>query len=97
MTYDPTPAPRAPHSNSITRDHTRPARDVIALVAALWFLATGWFWSYLACLFIAYPAAIISFFVWRRRDAPPTALRKATPIVLALGLLVSIVAFFVFS
>jgi hypothetical protein len=83
---------------TLDRSNRNRARDVAALIAAIWFLATSWFWSYLACLFIAYPVGLASFLLWRRSgDAPPkTTLRRATPVALTLGLLSSAVAFFLF-
>lgn len=61
---------------------------IIALLLALWFALTSWIWVYYICLFIGYPAGIISFLLWfkRRKVDPKTNRYKTILTLLILGM-----------
>lgn len=72
---------------------------LLALLCGIWFLLTGWMWTYALCLVIAYPFALAGFFLWRRaRQAEPENKRaRVAGAFLAVGLLASAVAPFLFK
>jgi hypothetical protein len=65
---------------------------IIAVIFALWFAVTGIFWTYCAALFIAYPFAVISFFIWKEIKKDTQKRNIAIPVILIAGLVVSISA-----
>lgn len=73
-------------------------RDVGAICCGLWFLLTGWMWAYLANLYLAFPIAIVGFFLWRsaRRGAPPSRWNRVAGILLVVGMFSSLVALVLF-
>jgi len=71
----------------------------LSLLCGIWFLLTGWLWTYLANLFIAYPIAFIGILFWYigRRKNPRSLLNKIALGILVAGFVVSIVAFCFFK
>lgn len=61
------------------------------LICAIWFAWTGMVWTYWAALFIAYPVGIISFILWSTIKNENRRRTKAIPIILAVGLMLSLV------
>ncbi|TCV12247.1 hypothetical protein EDC17_102414 [Sphingobacterium alimentarium] len=37
---------------------------IISIICGVWFLLTGWIWSFLLAAFISYPIAIIGMLFW---------------------------------
>ncbi|MFN8334172.1 MAG: hypothetical protein U0U09_03540 [Cyclobacteriaceae bacterium] len=70
---------------------------LFSIICGTWFLITGWFWAYFACLVISYPVALAGMFLWSRgRKLNPGS--KANPIALWLhvaGLAISLIALLV--
>lgn len=60
------------------------------LLCAIWFAWLGMVWVYSAALFIAYPVGIVSFFIWRTIKNENKKRTKAIPIILAIGLVLSL-------
>ena len=62
----------------------------VAVLFALWFMATGIFWVYWFALIFAYPFGIASLAIWFciRKDGRKR--NKAIPIILIAGLLLSL-------
>jgi O-antigen/teichoic acid export membrane protein len=75
---------------------TAPARvglvSVIAFICALWFLLTGWIWTYLMALVLAYPVGLLSLFLYWKdsRTKPSLRLNRITLWTLRVGLAVSL-------
>lgn len=63
---------------------------VVALLFAVWFLATGIFWVYWAALYISFPAGLVAFIIWKniKKDARPR--NNAILVILICGLLISL-------
>lgn len=61
----------------------------LGLIGAIWFALTGIVWVYYAALFIAYPVGLISFIFWRAIKNENRKRTKFIPIVLAIGLTLS--------
>jgi len=72
---------------------------VISLLCGVWFLLTGWMWTYLACLFIAYPVGLIGLVLWYqgRKTHPNSILSKISISFLIFGLIASIAAIFLYK
>ncbi|HCW07172.1 MAG TPA: hypothetical protein DGG95_07395 [Cytophagales bacterium] len=65
--------------------------NVIAILCGIWFLAFGWVWAWYANVFIAYPFAILGFFMWLAgRKAENKTLNKIAGYILLVGLVVSL-------
>lgn len=62
----------------------------IALILSIWFLITGYIWVYWIALFIAYPPAIISFFIWIKIRKDNKSRNIIIPIILLSGLILSV-------
>jgi hypothetical protein len=46
---------------------TRPNTNIyfyVALICAIWFVLTSWFWVYYANVFISFPVGLISLVTW---------------------------------
>lgn len=72
---------------------------IASLVCGAWFLLTGWCWSYLACLVISYPVALLGLYWWwlgKKKD-PASKLSRPALGLLVLGLAVSLGAIFAFK
>ena len=65
-------------------------RFVIAIVFAIWFAFTGFFWAYWIALFIAYPFGIISFLLWLSLRTKKEKRMQWIPIILLVGLSLSL-------
>ena len=37
---------------------------IISIICGIWFLITGWIWSFLIAAFISYPVAIVGLLFW---------------------------------
>ena len=70
----------------------------LAILCGMWFLLTGWLWTYLANLVIAYPVGITGFFLWRKARALDPDNRKGQIAIAihGLGLAISVVSFFLY-
>ena len=77
----------------------RSASSAIAIVCGVWFLLTGWIWTFLFNIVFSYPVGLLGFFVWiKARKLNPGDKKNAVAIVLlALGLAVSLVALALFK
>jgi NADH:ubiquinone oxidoreductase subunit 6 (subunit J) len=73
---------------SITKNDTL---FYMALLCAIWFALAASVWVYWAALFIAYPFGIIAFLLWRYIKNENRKRNKAIPIILLIGLMISIV------
>jgi hypothetical protein len=60
------------------------------LLTAIWFAWTGMVWAYCACLIIAYPVGLISFFIWTKLKNDNKKRNKFIPAILIFGLILSI-------
>jgi hypothetical protein len=60
------------------------------IVTAIWFAWTGIVWTYWAALIIAYPAGLASLFIWMRIKSEKKRRTKYIPIILAIGLILSL-------
>jgi RsiW-degrading membrane proteinase PrsW (M82 family) len=65
-----------------------------AMVFAVWFSITGFFWIFLIPLVIAYPFALLSLLIWfyLKKDGNPR--NKLIVKTLIVGLIISILGFF---
>lgn len=75
------------------------APSIAALLCGIWFLLTGWMWTFLICLVISYPVAGLGIYFWRiahKRD-PESKVNRAARWFLGLGLVVSLGAIFAFK
>ena len=43
--------------------------NVLALICAIWFLLTGWYWGHWFNVIFVFPFAIAGFFLWRKGQA----------------------------
>lgn len=65
--------------------------NIIALVCAIWFLLTGWFWTYFAALLFAYPVGAIGIiFWWLGKRAEKKLLNKIAGWTFLAGFIISI-------
>lgn len=73
--------------------------NILSLVCGVWFLLTGWVWTYLANLFVAYPVGLIGLFFWYQgRKVNSTSLYNKIALgVLIAGLVVSIGSLFFYK
>jgi len=62
----------------------------IGIVTAIWFALAGMVWAYWACLIIAYPVGLISYFIWRSIKSDNKQRNKFIPAILLIGLALSI-------
>ena len=69
---------------------------VTAIVLAVWFALTSWFWVYLANVFFSFPVGIISLILWLVIKKDEKKRNKVIPIILIIGLVSSLgaLAFF---
>ena len=65
---------------------------VVALICAIWFALTGYFWAYFANVIISFPFGLIAFLLWRRtwKIDKSNKLNKAVLIVLLIGVTISL-------
>ena len=63
----------------------------VALICAIWFALTSWFWAYAMNLMISYPAGIVGLFFWNkvRKIDPNSMINRISLILLVAGLLIS--------
>jgi hypothetical protein len=64
----------------------------LGIVTAIWFAWTGMVWTYWAALVIAYPVGFVSLFIWIRIKNENKPRTKIIPIVLVIGLILSLLA-----
>jgi hypothetical protein len=62
----------------------------IGIVTGIWFAWTGTVWTYWAALIIAYPAGLASLLIWTKTKSEKKRRTKYIPIILAVGLIVSL-------
>jgi hypothetical protein len=69
----------------------------LAVLFAVWFALTAWVWTYLANVFIALPAGIISVVLWFKGGStdPNTQRYQRIPIIWGVGILFSLVVLFI--
>lgn len=74
-------------------------RDLTALLCGIWFVLTGWFWPYLANVFISFPFALLGLYCWRqgRRTAPASLLNRVAGGFLLAGAVLSLAALLLFK
>jgi len=65
----------------------------VALICAIWFFLTSWFWAYAVNLILSYPVGILGLFFWNkaRKIDPGSTLNKVSFVLLAAGLLISLI------
>lgn len=63
---------------------------MLATIFALWFVGTGYIWVYWVAALISYPFAIASFFIWRYLKKDGKKRNKIIPILLLVGLTLSL-------
>ncbi len=67
--------------------------NFFAVICGLWFLLSGWVWTYLVNLVFAFPFAIIGFILWRAgRTSEQKLLNQIAGWLLLGGLILSLVA-----
>jgi len=73
--------------------------NFLALVCGVWFLLTGWIWTYLSNLFLSYPVGLVGLFFWYQgKKINPTSLyNKIALIILIVGMVVSLGGYPFFS
>ena len=64
----------------------------IGLITAIWFAFTGFVWAYWIALVFAYPFGLISLLIWMRIKAENKTRTKYIPIILTVGLTLSIIS-----
>jgi len=62
----------------------------LSLIFAIWFAWTGMVWTYYVALFVAYPFGLISFILWRMIKNENKRRTKFIPIILSIGLVLSL-------
>lgn len=62
----------------------------VALICAICFAFLGMIWVYWIALIIGYPFGLVSFFIWRTLQKAPRKRNKAIPLILVLGLVISL-------
>jgi len=72
---------------------------IISLLCAVWFLTTGWLWTYYTCLFIAYPIGLLGLYFWStaKKINPASLFNKIVLGILIAGLAVSIGSIFIYK
>ena len=73
--------------------------STIAIICGVWFLLTGWMWTFLFNLGISYPVGIYGFYMWMRaRKLNPGDKRNSVAIaLLGLGLAISVAALLLYK
>jgi hypothetical protein len=67
--------------------------NIIALVCAIWFVLTSWFWTYFAALIISYPVGMIGIIFWRLgKHTDKKLLNTITGWTFLAGLITSVAA-----
>jgi hypothetical protein len=64
----------------------------VSLLSACLFAVTAAFWTYWIALFIGYPLGILSFVTWRTVYKDRKKPGRLIPVILVIGLLVSLAA-----
>lgn len=63
----------------------------ISLLLAVWFVLFGMIWMYWAALIIAYPAGLLSYLIFKAIRSDNKKRNKVIPIILAIGLILSVI------
>lgn len=72
-------------------EHRHLLFNVMALVCAIWFLLTSWFWAYFAALLFAYPVGLVGIiFWWLGKRAEKKLLNKIAGWIFLFGFVASI-------
>jgi len=71
--------------------------NILAIIAGLWVLTTGWIWVYFANLFISLPFLIAGIILWNKGKEPEgrSLLNKAAGAIIAISVIVSLTALIV--
>jgi len=71
----------------------------LTLISAIWFAISSMFWVYYLNLVFSFPVGIISFILWEKNNQTfkNTWKNKVVALFLALGVILAIVSFFVFT
>lgn len=77
----------------MTRQNLLTVSNIMSLLCGIWFLLLGWFWAYMASLFVAWPIGIIGLLLWLPGRNEDTRLNKIAGYVLLAGAVTSIVSF----
>lgn len=68
---------------------------VIAFACSVWFVLLGWMWVYFLNIVFVFPIAIVGFIFWRKgKTERKNLLHSATGILLIIGALISLAAYF---
>ena len=72
---------------------------IASIICGLWFLYFGTVWTYLINLIIGYPAGLTGLWLWNKAKKlnPESRLNKISLVILIAGLVVSIVALFLYK
>jgi len=64
----------------------------IALICAIWFMLTSWFWTYGMNVIISFPFGLLSYIFWRRgkKNMDQKTRYKVVGIILLFGVLSSV-------
>ncbi|HVW98217.1 MAG TPA: hypothetical protein VHA56_19785 [Mucilaginibacter sp.] len=65
---------------------------IAGILAALWFAATGIFWTYWIAPVLAYPPGIAAFFIWEKIHKDGRKRNLLIPAILIIGLAASVAA-----
>jgi hypothetical protein len=65
----------------------------VALICAIWFALTSWFWAWLINIIFSYPFGVLALILWfvGRRKNPGNKLNRIVLILLIAGWLSSII------
>ena len=69
-----------------------------ALLFAAWFALTSWYWAWLANVYLSFPIGLLGLLLWflGRRYDPRKERYKIVGWLLAVGVLATVVTFFIF-
>jgi hypothetical protein len=68
--------------------------NILGVIFALWFGLTSWLWTYNSALFISYPFGILGLLILLL--SPLGYGKKMIKILLLIGIIVSMIAFFLY-
>ena len=73
--------------------------NYFSIICGIWFLFTGWLWTYLINLLIAYPVGLTGLWLWykAKRLNPESKINKIALVILAGGFLLSVVSVFLYK
>lgn len=73
--------------------------NTLASICGVWFLLTGWIWTYGINLFISYPLFLIGAFLWKKGKEinKQNHLNKFAAVTLILGFIISVSSLFLYK